>query len=176
MSTLKILHEPSERNKLLVTGFVRECQKLFTGMVGAYYNIPPLVTQTILGFHYIHIVSEYNSDEDKRKPWWEYEYITNDSKYEINVEWQQQGGGDWHKCAARNCTLNGENVILKSFAFGRKSGYSQNEIIRFSLPDNDNIYRLYWIKHNKWCFDDGVGIYSNVKILRNHRLSPEAVI
>eukprot|EP01084_Bolivina_argentea_P163188 283928_1 len=176
MEAIKVLHEPNKRNKLLISGYIRESQNIFKDKNSAYFNIPSLATQVVLAYHYIHVVSDYSDDSDKYLAWWQYKYVTSDGKYKINIEWQQQGHTNWHKVAARNFTLNGQNMKLISFSFGAKHGYSQHEIIRFSIPETGTVCRLYWIKKNQWCFDDGIGIYSNVSILRMSQIGYDTFI
>ena len=36
---------------------------------------------------------------------------------------------------------------------------------------NRNIYRLFFIRRMGWCFDDGHGLYTNIKRVINGRLT-----
>eukprot|EP00483_Globobulimina_turgida_P013140 UN13164 len=106
--------------------------------------------------------------------WWSYTFNAK-NKYIIHIQFKMKGRenltkyrpGVFKKYGAKCCTINGKHADIVSFTNCHKkmsdnsNSYDNNEYVILKIDNNIN--RLFFVKRIGWCFDDGAGIYINVK-------------
>ena len=141
----------------------------------------------------IHVIKQENKFEKSNikttdYSWWSYTFNAK-SKYIIHIQFkikvtslntmkynQYHPGVFNKKYGARFCSINGIQANILSFNNSNEkvtghtnvNEYDNNEYIVLKI--NDNIYRLFFLRRMGWCFDDGNGIYTNIKRVVNGRL------
>eukprot|EP01083_Nonionella_stella_P077362 211204_1 len=145
------------------------------------------------------IVDEHKDTDPPRwhdYGWWSYTFNAK-NKYIIHVQFEMKSmswnsnaiksmkhlnihklPGTYQKYGARFCTINGKQADIISFSNSHKkisndsnhiNEYDNNEYIILQIEKK--IYRLFFLKHIGWCFDDGAGVYSNIKRTVNGKLN-----
>lgn len=120
-------------------------------------------------------------EKDGEYSWWSYTFRAK-NKYMIHIHFKIKGtsyssthpGVFNKKYGARFCSINGYQADIISFDNSNEkishnvNEYDNNEYIILKM--NRNIYRLFFIRRMGWCFDDGHGLYTNIKRVINGKL------
>ena len=109
-------------------------------------------------------------DKNLKLPWWDYTFNAS-NKYFIHIQFKMSGDNSqknkWRKYGARRATINGQSAKVISMK-NNPNPYDNNEYIKITQKNKE--YRLYCLTGIGWMFDDGEGIYKNIKTTNNGKM------
>ena len=119
-------------------------------------------------------------DEDYH--WFDYTFNAK-NKYFIHIQFKCIGGSTWNamanwtKYGVRLPFINSESAELIELIEPRidtklkEMKYDSIELVKMKIKDR--IYKLFWMRNCGWCFDDGFGVYYNIKRVNNGQLQQD---